>query len=207
MHRTPEGQPDVLSRPRPSRWAAFRAACWDRLRPAARPSRVQRLLFLDDDPCRAEIFLEDHPDAVWVTTVPECLARLAEPWDEVHLDHDLGGKLFVDSQDADCGMEVIRWLCKEPRSHLSNARFFVHTHNSTAGLLMVLHMRASGYKAEFRPFGLELEKVLAHNELAASEETEPPSKAPSGPVGWLLSACRRWFARAGGVAGRVGERN
>ena len=80
------------------------------------PHQVRRLLFLDDDPRRAEIFLKDNPDAVWVNTVAECLARLAEPWDEVHLDHDLGGKMFVDSKDTDCGMEVIRWLCKEPRN-------------------------------------------------------------------------------------------
>ena len=83
--------------------------------------RKRRLLFLDDDPNRAEVFLKDNPQAVWVTTVPDCLARLAEPWDEVHLDHDLGGKMFVDSADTDCGMEVIRWLCKEPRAHLKDS--------------------------------------------------------------------------------------
>src|SRR5262245_50630819 len=114
MQRTPEGQTDAAIRPRPSRWARIRAACVARLRPGARQPRFRRLLFLDDDPGRAEAFLRDHPDATWVTTVPDCLTHLAETWDEVHLDHDLGGKLFVDSQDADCGMEVIRWLCKEP---------------------------------------------------------------------------------------------
>jgi hypothetical protein len=110
-----------------------------------------------------------------VTTVPECLARLAEPWDEVHLDHDLGGKLYVDSKDVDCGMEVIRWLCKEPRTHLKDSLFFVHTHNAAAGLLMVLQMRQRGYKAEFRPFGLDLEKLLAHNESGPV-----PDPAPDG---------------------------
>jgi hypothetical protein len=136
---------------------------------------VRRLLFLDDDPRRADAFLRDHPDAVWVTTVPECLGRLAEPWDEVHLDHDLGGKLYVDSTDADCGMEVIRWLCKEPRRHLRDALFFVHTHNATAGLLMVLQMRGGGYQAEFRPFGLDLKKLLARNEPGLR-----PAPAPAG---------------------------
>jgi hypothetical protein len=151
------------------------AGWFSRLRPAASPAPPShRLLFLDDDPGRAETFLKDHPAAVWVTTVPECLARLAEPWDEIHLDHDLGGKVFVDSTDADCGMEVIRWLCKEPRPHLKGALFLVHTHNVTAGLLMVLAIRASGYEAEFRPFGLDLERLLAHNE----PEPEPAPEAP-----------------------------
>ncbi len=141
--------------------------------------QVRRLLFLDDDPNRAEVFLKDHPDAVWVTTVPQCLARLAEPWDEVHLDHDLGGKMYVDSTDTDCGMEVIRWLCKEPRDHLKEALFFVHTHNATAGLLMVLQMRGGGYRAEFRPFGLDLERLLAHNE--PEPESDPDDEPPQPP--------------------------
>ena len=115
-------------------------------------------------PSAREIFLKENPQAVWVTTVAECLARLDQPWDEVHLDHDLGGKTFVDSTDQDCGMEVIRWLCKEPRTHLKDSRFFVHTHHAAAGLLMVLQMRGYGYKAEFRPFGLDLARLLAHNE-------------------------------------------
>ena len=126
--------------------------------------RRARVLFLDDDPRRAAIFLREHPRAAWVTNVPDCLARLAGPWDEVHLDHDLGGKTFVDSDDVDCGMEVIRWLCKHQPAHLKATRFYVHTHNATAGLLMVLLMRRGGYRAEYEPFGLDLRDLLAHNE-------------------------------------------
>ncbi len=205
MIRTPEGQRDAPNQQRTSRWTGIRAAWGRRFRPGFRPARANRLLFLDDDPNRAVRFLKDHPDAVWVTTVPECVARLAEPWDEVHLDHDLGGKLFVDSTDTDCGMEVIRWLCKEPRSHLKESLFYVHTHNAAAGLLMVLEMRRGGYKAEFRPFGLDLEKVLAHNEPKTSTVTDAPPSALPPLAHWVLSACRGWFARLRGaerVAGR-----
>jgi hypothetical protein len=86
-------------------------------RPAgANPAR--RILFLDDDPARAEIFLAENPDAIWVETASDCIARLEEPWDEVHLDHDLGGERFVDLSREDCGMEVVRWLCLEPHPHL-----------------------------------------------------------------------------------------
>ena len=123
-----------------------------------------RVLFLDDDPRRAEIFLAEHPQAVWVETVVDCVERLGETWDEVHLDHDLGGRQHVGVDDIDCGMEVIRWMCKEPRDHLRATQFFVHTHNMVAGLLMVMQMRSSGFKAEFQPFGQDLASVLAHNE-------------------------------------------
>jgi hypothetical protein len=196
MTRTPEGLPDDPNRPDSRRWPWQRAGWIGWLRPGdwiarvrsgSRATRGHRLLFLDDDPNRAELFLRDHPQAVWVTTVPNCLARLAEPWDEVHLDHDLGGMTFVDSSNTDCGMEVIRWLCKEPRAHLKSTLFFVHTHNATAGLLMVLLMRGAGFQAEFRPFGLDLEKLLAHNETGLGSGPNTGSRASRwiGRVGWL----------------------
>jgi hypothetical protein len=111
-----------------------------------------RRLFLDDDPSRASRFLRRYPDAVWVQTVEECLACLEEPWDEVHLDHDLGGEQNVDFERGDCGMAVVRWIVREPRPHLTNARFFVHTHNTNAACLMALHLQQSGYPADVRPF-------------------------------------------------------
>ena len=169
---------------------------------------MRRLLFLDDDPHRAERFLKDYPQAVWVTNVPDCVARLDEPWDEVHLDHDLGGKVFVDSADSDCGMEVIRWLCKEPRPHLQRSLFFVHTHNAAAGLLMVLCMRGAGYKAEFRPFGHDLERLLLHNEDVPRDGTErastpaPRHRLP-GPLRWVLRAILAGLAASGSESARI----
>lgn len=224
-----EVKPDDPARPGSGRWAWLRAP-WRRPCPPAPPDPGSpRLLFLDDDPVRASAFLKDHPRAVWVTTVPQCIERLAEPWDEVHLDHDLGGKRFVDSGDVDCGMEVTRWLCKEPRPHLQAARFFVHTHNSTAGLLMVLLMHRRGYQAEFRPFGLDLERLLAHNEPGqetadgapadAGSASEPGAVTPATPVPEIpaatpsprpvvarpdrLSGWRSWVAR---LVGQLGAR-
>jgi hypothetical protein len=157
----------------PGQSRARRLASWFAFlrRPKSEPPPPRRLLFLDDDARRAQSFLSSHPQAVWVQTVEECLELLVETWDEVHLDHDLGGKTFVDVRETDCGMEVIRWLCREQRDHLRTTRFFVHTHNSVAGLLMVLQMRTSGYRAEFRPFGLDLEQMLAHNEAKAIAES------------------------------------
>ena len=83
--------------------------------PRAEPLPIHRILFLDDDPHRAEIFLEWYPAAVWVQTSEECIAGWPSAWDEVHLDHDLGGETFVDPNRSDCGMEVVRWLCAESR--------------------------------------------------------------------------------------------
>jgi len=136
--------------------------------------KTRRRLFLDDDPARAEAFLAEHPDAVWVQTAAECVASLAEAWDEVHLDHDLGGEHYVDPDRDDCGMEVVRWLAKEPRPHLRRARFVVHSHNMVAACIMAIEIRALGYRVEARPFGLE-----------------PPEVEPAPPEG-----LRRHLARA-----------
>ena len=65
-----------------------------------------KVLFMDDDPARGASFLAEYPDAVWVRTA-KIIAHLAEPWDEVHLDHDLGGDVFVDFERDDCGMAVV----------------------------------------------------------------------------------------------------
>ena len=112
-----------------------------------------RVLFLDDDPERSRVFLEANPQAVWVQTVAECVAALGQSWDEVHLDHDLGGELFVDMARDDCGMEVVRWLTREPRPHLKAAQFLVHSHNAVAATTMGMHLMAAGYSVDLHPFG------------------------------------------------------
>jgi Cyclic-phosphate processing Receiver domain len=123
--------------------------------------KTPRRLFLDDDPERASAFLEQHPDAVWVQTVAECVEKLAEAWDEIHLDHDLGGEHYVTVDREDCGMEVVRWLVKEPRKHLRRARFTIHSHNIAAAFEMVMRLQGLGYRVEARPFGVELPEVEA----------------------------------------------
>ena len=117
------------------------------------PPVLPRILFLDDDPRRAEVFLAENPQTVWVQTAAECVARLEEPWDEVHLDHDLGGEHYVDPDREDCGMEVVRWLCREPRPALAATRFTVHSHNDNAAILMAVTLTFCGYAVTQRPFG------------------------------------------------------
>ena len=113
----------------------------------------RRILFLDDDPARAARFLADNPDAVWVQTAAECIRSLGEPWDEVHLDHDLGGEHFVDHDRDDCGMAVVRWICEEPRTHLLPSLFVIHTHNSSAAVAMIFQLESMGHKVKQQPFG------------------------------------------------------
>jgi hypothetical protein len=154
------------------------------------PPAPPRVLFLDDDPQRAEVFLGLNPQSVWVQTAAECIARLAETWDEVHLDHDLGGELFVDMKRDDCGMEVVRWLCLEPRPHLAPARFYVHSHNTFAATLMSMQLQVAGFAAEMRPFGAP---------------ASPPSPFPDDEPPPAASRLRRLADRLRSFLPRRGE--
>jgi hypothetical protein len=115
-----------------------------------------RVLFLDDDDERAAAFLAVYPEAVWVRTAEQCLERLEEPWNEVYLDHDLGGEVFVDLSREESGMAVVRWLCLTSRAHLKATRFVVHSHNMNAAWLMVMQLQAVGFKARACPFGADV---------------------------------------------------
>lgn len=119
-------------------------------RPGSLPPRM---LFLDDDRKRAVALLTLRPEAIWVQTATECIEQLQQPWDEVHLDHDLGGETFVNSEREDCGMEVVRWLCDTPRPHLKPTRFYIHTHNLNASCTMLMQLESAGYRAQLQPFG------------------------------------------------------
>ena len=138
-----------------------------------------RLLFLDDDPQRAIVFLNRHPDALWVLTAKECIAQLAEKWDQVHLDHDLGGEIYVDPLREDCGMEVVRWLCTSEQEQLRETWFIIHSHNYEAASDMVKHLRESGYHAVYRPFGVELLDGLQDAQPHLPAAT--PTSRPPGP--------------------------
>jgi hypothetical protein len=144
-----------------------------------------RVLFLDDDPVRAELFRADHPDAVWVQTAAGCIERLVESWEEVHLDHDLGGEHFVDHARDDCGMEVVRWLCLVSRPHLSGTRFFIHSHNPIAATVMGMEMMTAGYVVELRPFGAPPLPPLP------DEVPESSGNPLRTVVGWLRSSLAR----------------
>jgi hypothetical protein len=171
------------------------------------PSRVGgeaglRVLFLDDDPARAELFLARYPEAVWVETACECVDRLAAPWDEVHLDHDLGGERFVDSSRSDCGMEVVRWLCAEMRDSLRQTQFIIHSHNVNAADLMVRSLLDTGYMAAYRPFSIDLLDWLQFDEPAEPSSSSGVREMPPSSKPWIsrLVEILRSSMRAGRAA-------
>lgn len=113
----------------------------------------RRILFLDDNYARGQSFLAMYPDAIWVQYADECIELLAQSWDEVWLDHDLGGETFVDSRREDCGMAVVRHVSENQPEHLRSTRFIIHSHNDDAAPLMVEALQSAGYDCIERPYG------------------------------------------------------
>ncbi len=113
-------------------------------------SGQMEVLFLDDCPYRRAAFRSRMPSAKIVVTAAECIEQLKlQAWDEVHLDHDLGGEAYVNSGREDCGMEVVRWLLLNTPDLLP----IVHSHNEQAAPEMVRLLQEAGYLyAKWIPF-------------------------------------------------------
>lgn len=112
----------------------------------------RRILFLDDSTVRARAFLRDHPQAVWVKTAAQCVRKLSESWDEVHLDYDLGWSTSSDPEIEESGMGVVSWIAAHKPAHLRATAFVVHSHSSNAARHMVDDLQSAGYYAVRRPF-------------------------------------------------------
>lgn len=138
---------------------------------------MEHVLFLDDDGIRTGKFLRRIPSALTFEKVPEILAELqtkarnATKIKFLFLDHDLNGEVFVDSSREDCGMEVVRFLCKNSSAYKNLiGTVIVHSHNDVASKLMVETLREKGFNVGAIPFNRLLAVIDQWN------KTQPPAK-------------------------------
>jgi len=127
------------------------------------------ILFLDDNAQQAVLAYnrmseEDRGNTIWCQTAEETTITLWDYRDQlsrVHLDHDLGGKQYVNTKREDCGMEVIRFLEKmsndtpDEFDKLKETEFIIHTWNGHAGPQMVERLQKLGLNVAYVPFGME----------------------------------------------------
>ena len=94
-------------------------------------SQAKRILFLDDDPARHRDFDRAHrtDEVTHCFTAADAMQVLDDspPFDELHLDHDLGGRIFV-TEVKETGYEVVLHVARLPKERLP-ARVVIHTHN------------------------------------------------------------------------------
>lgn len=109
-----------------------------------------RVLFLDDCPSRTEKFKSRWPSATCCQNAFEIISEIEkEPVDILFLDHDLEGRVYQNSNEENCGMEVVRFL---ERYRPEVRKIVVHTLNHEAGLKMTSKLQAAGYETLKRPF-------------------------------------------------------
>jgi|WetSurSiteA1Bulk_404760.scaffolds.fasta_scaffold00002_5 hypothetical protein len=113
----------------------------------------KRFLFLDDSEERQKLVRSTYPFVTGVRTAEECIKKLNRDWDLVSLDHDLGGRVYVPSEDTNTGMEVVRYLEKSNSDKYGVLkRIIVHTLNSPAGIEMVNRLESLGFDVIYHPF-------------------------------------------------------
>lgn len=106
-------------------------------------SRKLKILILDDDLGRIESFvknLESDERMVSFSTTASGVMELLqkESWDVLFLDHDLGGQVYVDSNEENTGATVARWLKDHPEYQPS--QIFTHSLNEAGRKVIVSHL-------------------------------------------------------------------
>ncbi|UYN89915.1 MAG: hypothetical protein KIT08_01430 [Anaerolineales bacterium] len=115
------------------------------------------VLFLDDNEDRIEVAKRHfgkigQSHLLIARTASQAIDFLAKAtFDLVHLDHDLGGEVFVDSDREDCGMEVVRWMV-ENRPNVKEV--VVHSWNIPAAGKMFAKLSQAGYAVKSEPFSV-----------------------------------------------------
>jgi len=116
------------------------------------------VLFLDDSERRIQIatdFFENLKEDVSLCIAMnahvaiEYLGLTEEPWELVMLDHDLGGQVYQNSDEENCGMEVVRYI---ERTRPKIERIVVHSWNAPAGREMQERLQQAGYDTAYQPF-------------------------------------------------------
>lgn len=101
-----------------------------------------RVLVLEDDHNRhkqfKERFIENgNISYTIVETAEACLTLLKnEKYDMVFLDHDLGGEVFVNSENRNTGAEVARRITEDRSSVIGSPLFIIHSLNPTGSEYM-----------------------------------------------------------------------
>ena len=109
-----------------------------------------KVLILEDDPMRIRKFKSFYPGCVVVSHANECIQQLkSDSWDLISLDHDLNWQMFVDPSDADCGMEVVRFMASDKVPVKS---VILHSANKEAVKLMHDGLASAGYNVAIEPF-------------------------------------------------------
>lgn len=120
-----------------------------------------RVFILEDDSMRVTKFIEAGIglDLTIAKDKPTALRKFTPPYDYLFLDHDLGERVFVSSDDDNTGAAFCRWLGKAPDR--VQPTVIVHSYNPDGAKEMIRLLRDNGWENVLRiPFGLTVLGIL-----------------------------------------------
>lgn len=107
-----------------------------------------KILILEDNQERIKLFKEwfkEH-DLTICETAKECLSKLHIRYDWIFLDHDLGGEIFVDSDEENTGYQVAK---KIPDTINKDTDIIIHSLNYVGAMRMKNKLK----NVKYVPFG------------------------------------------------------
>jgi len=109
------------------------------------------VLILEDDPHKTRMpAFEEKLSQIWaemthVETAHECIEIMKkEKFDWIFLDHDLGGEVFVNTDEENTGSEVARWMSKN-WDRFEDSEVVIHSYNSAGAQCMQGHIPKAIY--------------------------------------------------------------
>lgn len=121
---------------------------------------MMRIFILEDDRQRILLFREASAelDVTYAESCAEAQERYHPPYDVMFLDHDLGGQIFVNSDDDNTGSAFSRWLPADDAKY--HPTIIIHSYNPDGTEYMRQTLVDKGYTAHKIPFGTVVLNIL-----------------------------------------------
>lgn len=109
----------------------------------------KKIFFLDDMEVRYKSFISYFPNNVitWAKSAEEAIDILSKDlsWDLITLDHDLGNRIFVPSEDENTGYQVAKFLSDKD----IKCEIIIHSMNYNGAMKMISLLPNAKYKPVF----------------------------------------------------------
>ena len=118
-----------------------------------------RILVVEDDPERHAFFLRElgeHDVCICQNAFKGSNAITKSKFDMIFLDHDLGGRVFVNSDDENTGYQVALKVKGSPNE---GAEFIVHSMNVVGAENIVKHLEGIGCNVRYEPYYQLMKKL------------------------------------------------
>jgi DNA-binding NarL/FixJ family response regulator len=112
-----------------------------------------KILILEDNPIRIEQFRQLLKNQeLTITDTVSCAEELCKQinYDIMFLDHDLGCRIWVDSQEENTGYQFVKWLVEI--SLQRKALIYIHSMNPVGANKMLNLLLDNGYDGIWVPF-------------------------------------------------------